>query len=219
VTKLDISDPSSIKSLYSTISQNEKRLDILINNAGTNDTGDADVPAPEVVAVNYGGTKDSCLTFLPLMTQTPGSRIVNVSSVGSKLHHYSAEIKATFRDSKLTLPQLDDLAKRYCDAVAAGKAKDQGFGGANGYAVSKACINSLTAILGRENQGKVVVNCCCPGWVDTDMGSIMGQPPKKPEEGARIPFRLAMGDVGGVTGKYWENPSISDTAEGQVGEW
>ena len=192
---------------------------MLVNNAGTNDTGDWQVPAPEVVAVNYGGTKDACLTFLPLMAKTPGSRIVNVSSVGSKLHHYSNEIKATFRDPKLTLPRLDDLAKSYCDAVGAGKAKGQGFGDANGYAVSKACINSLTAILAREYDGKVVVNCCCPGWVDTDMGSIMGQPPKKPEEGARIPFRLATGDLGGVTGKYWENPSISGTGEGQVGEW
>jgi carbonyl reductase 1 len=34
------------------------------------------------------------------------------------------------------------------------------------YQVSKALINALTVVLAKENPG-VMVNCCCPGWVDT----------------------------------------------------
>ena len=42
---------------------------------------------------------------------------------------------------------------------------------------------------------------CCPGWADTDMGSIMCKLFKISENGARIPIRLAFVDAGGVRGK------------------
>ncbi|PSK35108.1 hypothetical protein B9Z65_1691 [Elsinoe australis] len=217
---LDISSTSSINSLVKTISSEEGHLDILVNNAGTNDMGSNSVTLADVVNVNYHGTKNVCLAFLPLLSQALQSRIVNVSSTGSDLHHYSDAIKSIFRSADLTLPELDALADKFVSATQSEKAKQEGFGGATGYAFSKAAMNALTAILGRENVDRgVVANCCCPGWVDTDMGSIMGQPPKTPEEGARIPVRLAVGDLGGVTGRYWGNDGIADRGEGKVQEW
>ncbi|KAF2222836.1 hypothetical protein BDZ85DRAFT_218149, partial [Elsinoe ampelina] len=194
---LDISSPTSISSLRDTITTNETHLDILINNAGTNDTGSTGVPASTVVNVNYHGTKTMCLSLLPLLNASPGEpRIVNVSSTGSSLHRYSPSIKSTFRSPSLTLPQLDALADTFLSSHSPDSIKQPGsdFGSANGYSFSKAAINALTAILARGNQG-VVVNCCCPGWVDTEMGNIVGKPSKTPEEGARIPVRLAVGDV------------------------
>lgn len=38
-------------------------------------------------------------------------------------------------------------------------------------------------------------------------------------DGAKIPIRLGFGDIGGVTGRYWGNPSIADSGDGQVMEW
>lgn len=38
-------------------------------------------------------------------------------------------------------------------------------------------------------------------------------------DGAKIPIRLAFGDIDGVTGRYWGNPSIADTGDGKVMEW
>lgn len=38
-------------------------------------------------------------------------------------------------------------------------------------------------------------------------------------DGATIPIRLGFKDIGGVTGKYWSNPSISGRGEGQVMDW
>ncbi|KAG8626145.1 hypothetical protein KVT40_006546 [Elsinoe batatas] len=216
---LDISSPTSISALRDTITTNERHLDILINNAGTNDTGSTGVPASTVVNVNYHGTKNMCLSFLPLLNASPGeARIVNISSTGSSLHHYSPSIKSTFRSSSLTVPQLDDLAEDFLSSSARGDSSSSGFGGANGYSFSKAAINALTAILARENRG-VVVNCCCPGWVDTEMGNIVGKPSKTPEEGARIPVRLAVGDVQGVSGGYWGNEGVGDKGWGEVREW
>ena len=46
------------------------------------------------------------------------------------------------------------------------------------YGVSKASTNSLTAVLARMNPG-VSINSCCPGWVSTDMGRMVGPHPAK----------------------------------------
>lgn len=69
------------------------------------------------------------------------------------------------------------------------------------------------------------------------MGKMVGSTPPKPPgkfisklsiiptligeiaDGAKIPIRLGFGDIGGVTGRYWGNPSIADTGYGQVMEW
>ena len=67
---------------------------------------------------------------------------------------------------------------------------DSGFGDkGQGYSVSKACVNAITAILARENPG-LVINACCPGWVDTDMGGIMGKPPKEPSKDPLRPVHV-----------------------------
>ena len=51
------------------------------------------------------------------------------------------------------------------------------------------------------------------------MGVQIGRAPKTPEDGAKIPVRLAFGDIGGVTGKYWANASVRSKEEGEVQEW
>ena len=51
----------------------------------------------------------------------------------------------------------------------------------NAYRVSKAFVNAATGILGR-NHPDVTVNSCCPGWVNTDMGRLVGSPTKSPSK-------------------------------------
>lgn len=86
----------------------------------------------------------------------------------------------------------------------------------NSYKVSKALVNVLTRVAASDSEvmgdagGQVAINCCCPGWVNTDMGGMMGPAPKTPEEGARVPFELATRDLNGVTGEYWALPSVSE---------
>ena len=45
------------------------------------------------------------------------------------------------------------------------------------YDVSKAAENAITMILARDNPD-FFINCCCPGWVDTELGDQAGPPPK-----------------------------------------
>ncbi|KAF1344460.1 hypothetical protein BDV97DRAFT_54145 [Delphinella strobiligena] len=201
--------------------ENNGKLDVLINNAGINTQPEHSPDSvKKTLDTNYRGTLNMCQTFLPLVSSSDKQgRIVNISSVGSSLHIYGKAVQQRFRDSNMTLKDLEQLAQEYQSAVEAGEEEAKGFGGkGQSYSVSKACVNALTAILARESKDKVLSNACCPGWVDTDMGGILGKPPKAPSDGAKIPVRLAFGDIGATTGRYWANPGISDTGDGQVME-
>ena len=50
---------------------------------------------------------------------------------------------------------------------------------------------------------KVLINSCCPGYVVTDM--TRGGGSKTPDEGAQTPVMLALGDIDGQTGLFWQN--------------
>jgi len=158
-----------------------------------------------------------CQTFIPLLSKN--GRIVNMSSIASQLKAYSPEIQARFRDPHATVETLNDIAQDFLRSVEQGNEDVSGFGTPRrSYSVSKALVTALTAMLARQHPG-LSINCCCPGWVATDMGHLVGRAPKKPDDGATIPLRLAFGDVGDVTGKYWANSSIRGKGDGEVQEW
>lgn len=115
------------------------------------------------------------------------------------------------------------------NSVRTSTEESSGFGSAQrSYNVSKALLRAATRILSDQNRkehpdSQVLINCCCPGWVDTDMGGIVSRrgtrPPKTPEEGGRIPVRLALDDIGGVTGEHFSNDSVRSRDEGKVQKW
>ena len=222
--KLDISDKQSILNFLRVAvhetSQSEA-IDILINNAGTNLN-----PKPSfenittTINTNFRATRTMCEFFLKdgKMATNPGARIVNVSSIASEqVSRYSPELQAKFHAPDLTLDGIELLASEYLRAAESKGLSQSGWGHADSYSVSKVCMNAMTQVLARENP-KLLINCCCPGWVDSDMGNQVGRPPKSLEDGAKIPVRLAVGNIK-ETGKYWSNPGISDTGDGRVCKW
>ncbi|TKA81948.1 hypothetical protein B0A55_01936 [Friedmanniomyces simplex] len=219
--KLDIADPDSIKAFAGEVKQHGK-VDVLINNAGINlDNQYGYENAKKTLDVNYRGTLEMCQTFIPLLA--PQGRIVNLSSVGSLLKPYSETLQSRFRNPQNSLEDLDTIAEEYLQSVHTHTEPSTGFSGSGrSYSVSKALVNALTALLARDNPD-LTINCCCPGWIATDMGRLVGsrtvQPPKTPEEGAMIPMRLAFEDLGGVKGRYWANGSVRGKGEGEVQEW
>jgi len=99
--------------------------------------------------------------FLPLMRPNSDSRIVNVSSVGSKLSSIpSAEIRRRIRHAG-SLGEVGELRDAYLDAVRRGKEEESGWPKGLAYGVSKAFVNAATQVLAAENEG-VLVNACCP---------------------------------------------------------
>ena len=156
---------------------------------------------------NYFNTLEACQSFLPLIR--PAGRLVNVASMSGKVgSKYSEEIKIRFLSSK-TEADVTSIMKDFASAVEAGKEKDAGFPSA-AYAVSKAGLIGATRALAKKEKERgstVLINSCCPGYVDTDMTKHNGK--LTPDEGAQTPVVLALGDHGD-TGEFWENQKRSE---------
>ncbi|KAH0610444.1 uncharacterized protein H6S33_011971 [Morchella sextelata] len=134
-----------------------------------------------------------------------------------------------FRDEELrakmaaagegTIEGLDALIERYRADVKAGVSKEKGW--PHQYSVTKAAITAAKITMARDNP-ELLVNCCCPGRVETETGVKFASraiPLKTIEEGARILVRLAAEDIGGISGKFWKNSSLTEKGYGQATDW
>ena len=96
----------------------------------------------------------------------------------------------------------------FTSAVERGTEKEEGWPSA-AYAVSKSGITGFTRAIAEEEKGRgrgVLVNSCCPGYVETDMTGGRGM--KSVDEGARTPVLLALGEIGEVTGGFWQDEKV-----------
>lgn len=234
---LDIADSSSVNAFFDLVLNEQPGIDVLINNAAvSNDDRETPDYAIQTITNNYMGTKRMCETFLSRVPHKPGARIVNVTSGHNQMHNYGPNIQQDFRNVA-SIADVDALMQNYMQAVQRGPDAQQAAGwgeGARSYKVSKALINALTIVLAQEHAEVILVNSCCPGWTNTDMGKQgKGTPPKTVEEGARVPVRLAIGDLGPagdvdgglgrgtekVSGKFFENENIVVPGWGKAKTW
>lgn len=164
-------------------------LDILINNAAIATKGDDfdESIAHTTIETNYYGTLRVCKKLLPLVRD--GGRVVNVSSEAGHLNKVSQKLQDQFSSEKLTIDQLSSLLDKFVSDVGKGTYKEEGWPRST-YAVSKIGVTALTKVLAREEKRNILINCCCPGYCNTDMTS--GKGPKSPEEGAESLLHLAL---------------------------
>jgi carbonyl reductase 1 len=133
---------------------------------------------------------EACHKFVPLLK--PEGRIVNLASMSGHLNKYSDDVRNRFLAAKT-------------EKDITGNEKEAGYPSA-AYAVSKAGLIGGTKALARAEQekgSKLLVNACCPGYVNTDM--TKGNGTKSPDEGAQTPVMLALADIKGSTGEFWQN--------------
>ncbi len=96
----------------------------------------------------------------------------------------------------------------FTSAVEHGTEKEEGWPSA-AYAVSKSGVTGMTRAIALEEKKRgrgVLVNSCCPGYVDTDM--TKGRGVKTVDEGASTPVMLALGDIGDTVGEFWQNEKV-----------
>ncbi|KAF8542879.1 hypothetical protein BDD12DRAFT_936297, partial [Trichophaea hybrida] len=211
---LEITSPSSISAVARTIKSQHGRLIVLINNASVELDMKSGKSRAEIISgtllTNYYSVVNVCKEFLPLIPA--GGRIVIISSIAGHLKHFTSEgLRRKISAGDLMVDRLDEMMREF-------EERKEGWP-KSAYCATKAAQNALAGILARDNP-EVKVNSCYPGWVDTDMRRHVGdKPPKTCEEGAKIPVRLAVSDIGETSGKFWENPSLSDTDYGEVTTW
>jgi NAD(P)-dependent dehydrogenase (short-subunit alcohol dehydrogenase family) len=210
--QLDIDSMESIERLKNYISTTHGGLDVLINNAGmaykTASTAPFTEQATNTVRVNFTGTLNVTRALLPLIR--PHGRIVNVSSMASRLSQVSEELQRKFSSPRLTESQLVSMMQEFVDDVAAGCHREKGWSN-TAYGMSKVGVTALTkvhaleiAASGRED---VLINSCCPGWVRTDMAG--DKAPLSPNEGAETPVFLALLPAGSPSGEFWKEKKIA----------
>ncbi|KAI4235752.1 MAG: hypothetical protein LQ352_008066 [Teloschistes flavicans] len=206
---LDISKPKSITDFAAFLKQEHPEgIDIVVNNAGIAMDGFNNDVVHQTLQCNYYGTLTATRSFLPLIR--PSGRLVNVASmVGHLNSKYSSSIRSAFASSK-TVDDVTKLMESFTAAVKEGKEKQQGWPSA-AYAVSKSGAIGMTraiALQHAQEGGQVLVNSCCPGYVNTDMTRGGGN--LTPDQGARTPVFLALRDIGGRYGEFWEHEEVSE---------
>ena len=178
---LDLDAPETHAAAAAKLQADHGRLDVLVNNAGIFDFGDA-VPSQasmeavrRVMEVNFIGTLAVTQAMLPLLKAAPEGRIVNVST------------------SLASLTLNGDPSSTYYSQQFIG------------YNASKAGLNMLTVQLHEElKETGIKVNSVSPGFVKTD---LTGFGEMTPEEGARLPVQYALG--GEDSGRFVEPDGVT----------
>ncbi|KAK5132823.1 hypothetical protein LTR08_008625 [Meristemomyces frigidus] len=204
--ELDISQSKSIQAFSEFLkTEHPEGIDIVINNAGIAMQGFDATVVKETIHTNYYGTLEATQLLLPQIRSN--GRLVNVSSMAGKLNKYSDAIRDAFLQAAKA-PEVSAstaLMEKFTQAVSEGKEKEAGFPSA-AYAVSKAGETAFTMSIAAQEQkaGRgVLVNVCCPGYVKTDM--TRGGGAKTPDQGAQTPVMLALQDINGKTGGFWQS--------------
>lgn len=200
---LDIDSQESIQSFASQLkTDHPDGIDFLINNASIAMQGFDHEVVKTTLHCNYFGTLAATRLLLPHIKD--GGRLVNVASVaGSLTAKYSSTIKSRFLNAK-SPDEVSQLMEDFTSAVKNNTYKKDWPGAA--YAVSKAGTIAMTKCIALENAktgSKTLINSCCPGYVKTDM--TRGGGAKTPDEGARTPVLLAVGDIKGANGQFWQH--------------
>ena len=178
----DLSSQQQVRSLAANVWENNRRLDVLINNAGIfmPERKMTEEGIETTFAVNYLAPFILTLELLDLLKQSRPARIINVASIA----HWNADL------------EWDNLQ---------GVRHYRGF---DAYALSKLAIILFTYALAERLLGSgVTVNCLHPGVIRTKLlqAGFGDYPGDTPEKGARTSVYLASSPKAeDVTGKYYE---------------
>ncbi len=199
--QLDLASLSSIRQFAAEFSRRYPNLHVLINNAGVFSMKRLETPEgfERTVAVNYLGHFFLTCLLLPVIRQTSGARIINVSS-------------DAYRQGQINISDFH-LQKNYS--------------GIKAYGASKFAMMLFTLELADRLQGSsIMVNVVHPGTVPTGIWQlwpgtwyqglidrIMGLFASTPAQAARTSIYLATSDaVQGITGAYFVKEKQKDLA-------
>ena len=209
--QLDITSTESIESLKHHIVDNYGGLDVLVNNAGmaykVKSTASFLEQATNTLKTNFTGTLNVSKALVPILR--PHGRVLNISATNSRLSILQKHLQDKLLNPGLTETELVELMDQFVADIASGTHIEKGWPN-TAYGVSYVGITALTRILAREvaKSGKedALVNCSCPGKVQTDMSGDKGT--RTPEQAAETLVFLALLPPGSPSGELWRDKEI-----------
>lgn len=201
----DTSVQQAVRDLRERFPEEPEPLYGIVNNAGI---GAGSVNTHAVLEVNLFGIHRVVSAFIPLLDSAAG-RIVNITSASGPnfVATCSPQDQQLLTDPAISWSALQAYMRDHLDGCRGETS--------NAYGFSKACANSYTLMLARENP-TLQINACTPGWIETDLtrsqaegsgksAAEMGMKP--PAEGTRSALFLLFGQADG-TGHYYGSDAI-----------
>ena len=213
--QLDILSEASIDAFKARVEKTHGGIDILVNNAGIaykNASTDPLIEKAHVtLATNLFATLNVTNALLTLMRS--GSRICMVSSMSSKLKRVSSDKNHPLRQRLIDPSQTEEsilsLMREYLLAVDKNDyslwPKD------SAYSISKVGLTAVTRAMGRKlstDPRGILINSCCPGYVNTDMTSHTGR--LTPDQGAETPLMLCFLPADSTNGEFYIEKKLYD---------
>ncbi|XP_022080040.1 carbonyl reductase [NADPH] 3-like isoform X2 [Acanthaster planci] len=215
--QLDVTDRASVSKLRDFLKETHGGLDILVNNAAVAFKMEATDPfgiqATVTLATNFTALLEVSRALLPLVR--PHGRIVNVASMSGPyaFKKMSQEVKGRFQAVR-TEQDVEQLMKEFVDCANAGDHMSKGWPN-SAYGTSKMGVIALTRVQAADiakdkTKEDVLITCCCPGYVDTDMTSHKGS--LTIDEGAVTPVYLALLPTGSsdYNGKMFSEKAVTN---------
>ncbi|XP_038079338.1 carbonyl reductase [NADPH] 1-like [Patiria miniata] len=196
--QLDVTDRDSVRKLRDFLKETHGGLDILVNNAGISFKGNATEPfgvqATVTMATNFTALLEANRMLVPLIR--PHGRIVNLGSFTARLYAFekmSKELQTRFQAVK-TEQDVENLMREFVELANAGNHGSKGWPN-SAYATTKMGVVALTKVqaadIAKDNTKEdVLMICCCPGYVATDMSSHKGH--LTIDQGAETPVFSAL---------------------------
>lgn len=194
---LDVSDQESINVLKDFLVKQYGGVNVFIHNAGfaykNADPTSFAIQARVTIDANFYPTINLANTILPIMKDY--GRYVNVSSMVTlfSLEKCSKEVQDFFKSDDMTEEKLIAKLEEFISATKSDTHQQTGFSN-SAYGMSKLGVTAFTRVLGKRvkamDKQNVLVNCCCPGWVRTDMAG--DKAPLTPDQGAENPIMIAL---------------------------
>ncbi len=177
--QLDVNDDKSVENLVTWIQKNNKKIDVLINNAGIAYSSTNDEQKKLTVRTNFFSVVNLTEKLIPFLSED--GKVLEVSSRVGSLARQGETLRNALSDASLTEEKLKEIANNIIELTQ--DFKPFSIVSESSYPASKALLNAYVKnFLPTKLKATQQAYAIHPGWVKSDLGGL--EAPGTLEEGA-----------------------------------